>query len=111
MHCVWLFLGWLRHMFCIFKTFSVMKSNQKVGALPFQCVKTHVASECLGRFVVFFIPGFQSSNFKSTHLYSTMHAWRVPRMTAPRDLFQSVLRFLHRTFFFNLGRRASFLRN
>ena len=51
-----------------------MKSNQKVGALPFQYVKTHVASECLGRFVVFFhswlsvLLEFQ----KSTHFYSTM---------------------------------------
>ena len=48
MPCVWLFLGCLRHMFCRYKTFLVMKSNEQVGALPFQYVKTHVASECLG---------------------------------------------------------------
>ena len=81
--------------------FFVMKSNQKVGALPFEYVKTHVASECLGRFCFFFIPGFQSSNFKKYPLVQN-HAWRVPHRTAPRDLFHSLIWFLHRTRFFFL---------
>ena len=80
MHCVCLFLGWLRHMFCIYKTFLMMKSNQKVGALPFRYVKKYVASEFLGRFVVFSYLACSPRISKSTHLYSTMlgvfRAWQ-----------------------------------
>ena len=58
--------------FVYIKRFLVMKSNQKVGALPFLYVKTHVASECLGKFVVFSYLAFSPRISKSTHLYSTM---------------------------------------
>ena len=107
MPCVWLFVGWLRHMFCIFQTFLLMESNQKIGALPFQYVKKHVASECLGRFVFFFffIPGLQSSNFKKVPTCTVPCLACSAHDSATRSLSVGDMVFAQDTFFFSLGWR------
>ena len=77
MGCIMFGYFWVGCVICymFFKSFFVMKSNPQGCALHFQHVKTHVASECLGRFVVVFFFSYLACSprtSKSTHLYSTM---------------------------------------